>query len=79
MKKKLTIEDVIRDYSENIRAIAKKFYISDGSTEDLFQEGLIGLIQGYNSYDLAHGEIGSDAFKSFLLMSPIGIMVFGYH
>lgn len=68
MKKKLTIEDVIRDYSENIRAIAKKFYISDGSTEDLFQEGLIGLIQGYNSYDLAHGEIGSDAFKSFLLM-----------
>jgi len=68
LKKELTIEDVIRDYSENIRAIAKKFYISDGSTEDLFQEGLIGLIQGYNSYDETHGEIGSEAFKSFLLM-----------
>ena len=62
------IEKIIREYSENVRAIAKKFYISDGSTEDLFQEGLIGLIQGYNSYDLSHGEIGSDAFKSFLLM-----------
>ena len=68
MKKELTIEDIIRDYSENVRAIAKKFYISDGSSEDLFQEGLIGLIQGYNSYDTSHGEVGSEAFKSFLLM-----------
>ena len=68
MKKELTIEDIIRDYSENVRAIAKKFYISDGSSEDLFQEGLIGLIQGYNSYDTSHGAVGSEAFKSFLLM-----------
>lgn len=68
MKENKIIEDIIREYSDNVRAIAKKFYISDGSTDDLFQEGLIGLIQGYNSYDVSHGEIGSEAFKSFLLM-----------
>ena len=68
MKKDLTIEEIIRDYSDDVRAIAKKFYISDGSTDDLFQEGLIGLSQGYNTYDKTHGEIGCSAFKSFVLM-----------
>lgn len=68
MGKIKTIEDVIEEYSEDVRIIAKKFYISDGSTDDLFQEGLIGLTQGYNTYDTSHGEIGSSAFKSFVLM-----------
>lgn len=68
MGKRLSIDDVIREYGENVRLIAKKFYISDGSVDDLYQEGLIGLIQGYNSYDESHGEVGSEPFKSFLLM-----------
>lgn len=68
MEKEISVEDVIRDYGENVRQIAKKFFISDGSIDDLYQEGLIGLIQGYNSYNKAHGEVGSNAFKSFLLM-----------
>jgi len=62
------IEEIIKEYSEIVRAIAKKYYISDGSEDDLFQEGLIGLTQGYNTYDTRHGEIGSPAFKSFVLM-----------
>ena len=68
LKNNTEIEQIIRDYSDNVRAIAKKFYISDGSVEDLYQEGLIGLIQGYNGYDISRGEIGSEAFKSFVLM-----------
>ena len=68
MDKQQQIEDIIREYSENIRAIAKKYYISDGSEDDLYQEGLIGLTQGYNTYDISHGPIGSPAFKSFVLM-----------
>lgn len=62
------IEEIIKEYSEIVRAIAKKYYISDGSEDDLFQEGLIGLTQGYNTYDTSHGEIGCPAFKSFVLM-----------
>lgn len=62
------LEEIIEDYSEIVRAIAKKYYISDGSEDDLYQEGLIGLSQGYRTYDISHGEIGSPAFKSFVLM-----------
>ena len=68
MEKNITIEDIIREYGDNVRSIANKFFISDGSIDDLYQEGLIGLIQGYNKYDISHGEVGSNAFKSFLLM-----------
>lgn len=68
MEEKNLIESIIREYSEDVRAIARKYYISDGSDEDLYQEGLIGLIQGYNTYDESHGEVGCDAFKSFVLM-----------
>lgn len=67
-KKTQQLEEIIKEYSEIVRAIAKKYYISDGSEDDLFQEGLIGLTQGYNTYDTHHGEIGSEAFKSFVLM-----------
>lgn len=67
-KKTQQLEEIIKEYSEIVRAIAKKYYISDGSEDDLFQEGLIGLTQGYNTYDTQHGEIGSEAFKSFVLM-----------
>ena len=66
--KKQDIEEIIREYSDIVRAIAKKYYISDGSEDDLYQEGLIGLTQGYNTYDTSHGEVGSPAFKSFVLM-----------
>lgn len=68
MGKKLSIEDVIINYSDNVKLIANKFFISDGSFDDLYQEGLIGLIQGYNSYDESYGEVGTESFKSFLLM-----------
>lgn len=68
MSEQKSLEQFISEYSDNVRAIAKKYYISDGSAEDLYQEGLIGLTEGYNTYDISHGEIGSPAFKSFLLM-----------
>ena len=68
MEKDQQIEAIINEYSDIVRAIAKKFYISDGSEDDLYQEGLIGLTQGYHTYDKSHGEIGCPAFKSFVLM-----------
>jgi len=46
LNNKFSIDDAISEYGENVRLIAKKFFISDGSVDDLYQEGLIGLIQG---------------------------------
>ena len=68
VREEKNLEYYIDLYKDNVRAIANKYYISDGSDDDLFQEGLIGLAQGYKIYDTTHGEIGSDAFKSFVLM-----------
>ena len=64
----LQLESIIKEYSDEVLAIAKKYYISDGSIEDLYQEGLIGLASGFKTYDTSHGAIGSPAFKAFLLM-----------
>ena len=62
------LEEVIKAYSEDVRIIAKKYFISDGSADDLYQEGLIGLSQGFKTYDTSHGKVWSPAFKSFVLM-----------
>ena len=68
MGEEKSLEYFIDLYRDNVRFIANKYFISDGSAEDLYQEGLIGLAQGFKTYDTSHGEIGSEAFKSFLLM-----------
>ena len=68
MEENQKLEEIIREYADDVRAIAKKYFISDGSIDDLYQEGLIGLTQGYKMYDTSRGAVGSPAFKSFVLM-----------
>ncbi len=68
MEKSELIEFAIKKYSREIKKIASKYYIADGNNEDLFQEGLIGVIQAVNSYDLARGDKDSESFKKFVLM-----------
>ena len=68
MEENQKIEEIIKEYGEDVKAIAKRYFISDGSIDDLYQEGLIGLTQGYKTYDISHGAVGSNAFKSFVLM-----------
>ena len=62
------IEFAIKKYGSEIRAIVKKYYIPNGNSEDLFQEALIGVIEGVNSYDLSRGDENSESFKKFILM-----------
>ena len=38
MGEEKSLEYFIDLYAENVRAIANKYFISDGSAEDLFQE-----------------------------------------
>ncbi len=59
---------VISERLADVTVIAKKYFISGGSEDDLIQEGLIGLIDGINAFDEKYGDINSESFKSFILM-----------
>ena len=62
------IEELIEQYKDDIRQIAKHYFIADGNDEDLFQEALIGFVQGVNSYNWARGDQNSEPFKKFVFM-----------
>lgn len=62
------LEKLIESYSSIIRSVCRKYYLSGGSQEDLFQEGMIGLFEAYKSFDKTKGDYTSDAFKSFAIM-----------
>ena len=62
------MERVIEELLPEVRKIAQKFFIAGGSSDDLCQEGLIGLVDGIEKYDESRGDIESDAFKAFVLM-----------
>ena len=62
------IEELINQYKDDIHRIAKKYFIADGSDDDLFQEALIGFVQGVNNYDWSRGDNNSEPFKKFVFM-----------
>lgn len=62
------LEKLIKSYASIIRSVCRKYYLSGGSQEDLFQEGMIGLFEAYKSFDKSKGDYTSDAFKNFALM-----------
>ena len=62
------IEIILKSNAPYIRQMAKKYYITGGNEDDLFQEGMIGLLQAIKNYDETRGDIKSDAFKKFALM-----------
>lgn len=55
---------VVQNYSGYIKNLCRKFYIVGGTTEDLYQEGIIGLLEACQNYN---GESFDDsAFDSFV-------------
>lgn len=62
------LEIFVGKFLPEIKIMAHKYYIAGGSEDDLVQEGLIGLVDGVNSYDESYGDVDSDAFKAFVLM-----------
>lgn len=58
------LEDLIESYASIIRSICRKYYLVGGSEDDLFQEGMIGLLEAYKNYNGQDG-YNSDQFKSF--------------
>lgn len=48
-------EILIRRYGRVIRRIARPFFLTGGDGEDLFQEGMLGLLNAIRSFDPAVG------------------------
>ncbi|MBQ9790451.1 MAG: sigma-70 family RNA polymerase sigma factor [Clostridia bacterium] len=62
------IEELIESYSSLIRSVCRKYYLAGGTEDDLFQEGMIGLFEAYNSFDKTKGDYFSENFKSFAIL-----------
>ncbi len=54
-------EEILRRYKNAVRARARKFFLEGGETDDLVQEGMIGLYSAIGSYDPSAGK----RFKNF--------------
>lgn len=57
------VVQVVQNYKSYITSVCRKFYIVGGTTEDLFEEGVIGLLEACQNYN---GEsLFEDRFDSF--------------
>ena len=62
------LDRLVKSYSGVIRGICRKYYLTGGSQDDLYQEGMIGLFEAYKSFDKSKGKYESETFKSFAIM-----------
>ena len=59
------INQLVENYASLIRGICRRFYITGGSSDDLYQEGMIGLLEACKKFDERRGTIGDDTFRAF--------------
>lgn len=56
------IEELFRRHADIVRSSARGFFLAGGETEDLIQEGMIGLYQAIGDYQMQEK---SSSFKNF--------------
>ena len=59
------LEKLLEAYTDTIRAVCRKYFLIGGSDDDLFQEGMIGLLEAFRDFDKEKGGYDSEAFKRF--------------
>ena len=58
------IVKIVQQYSPYVSFLSKKYYVKDGTNDDLFEEGIIGILQACKSYK---GEsLFEDKFNNFV-------------
>lgn len=60
---------LIDQYANMIRAICRRFYIVGGTSDDLYQEAMIGFLEAIRNFDLSRGEYGGEAFTKYAMTS----------
>ncbi len=48
---RVATEAILERYKSVVRARARRFFLAGGETEDLIQEGMVGLYEAINAYD----------------------------
>ena len=56
-------DELLRRYSGLVRSCARRYFLAGGETEDLIQEGMIGLCRAIRNYDGKRE--GCSSFKNF--------------
>ena len=46
-------EEQVREYSQLVRRCIRPYFLKGGDYDDLYQEGMIGLLSALRSYDSA--------------------------
>ncbi len=59
------INKLVENYASIIRGICRRFYLVGGTSDDLYQEGMIGLLEAFRKFDETRGTIGDDSFKKY--------------
>ena len=59
------INKLVESYASIIRGICRRFYLVGGTSDDLYQEGMIGLLEAFRKFDETRGTIGDDTFKKY--------------
>ncbi len=60
---KQAMEEILLRYAGLVRSCARRYFLIGGETEDLLQEGMIGLYRAVGDYDQANG--AGSSFKNF--------------
>lgn len=53
------LDELYLKYKHNILFIAKKYYLNDGSNDDIVQEGMLGFLKAINTFDEGRGNFYS--------------------
>lgn len=61
------INELVKEYAAIIRGICRRFYLVGGTSEDLYQEGMIGLLEAVKNFDRDRGKLGDDSFKRYAM------------
>lgn len=62
------LENLIDAYTDTIRAVCRRYFLMGGSQDDLFQEGMIGLLEACKNFDVSKGDYDSLTFKKFAMV-----------
>lgn len=57
------IDEILKSLKPLVSAISRKYYLLGGDSEDLVQEGMIGLFKAINAFDYSK----NDNFKNFAM------------
>ena len=59
------LEEIISSYSKIIRKVCRRYYLAGASQDDLYQEGMIGVLEAYHKFD---GKPKDEDFKKFAIV-----------